>query len=93
MAFGHLLLEQGKVKQAAEAFAASTLQFEAAVVLLMEAGDKLALQRYLQLRLDALSPKHKPQRTLLATWLLEVFLDRLALLDGGWPARPARAAG
>ena len=48
----------------------------------MQCGDKLALQAFLTEKLSQLQPHHKPQRVLLATWKLEVMLDRLSLLHG-----------
>ncbi len=67
---------------AAAAYARSDTRFEPAVIAVMQCGDKLALQAFLSEKLSQLLPRHKPQRVLLATWKLEVMLERLSLLHG-----------
>lgn len=75
-------MKLGQHQAAAAAYARSDTRFETAVIAVMQCGDKLALQAFLTEKLSQLQPHHKPQRVLLATWKLEVMLDRLSLLHG-----------
>lgn len=50
--------------------------FEELALRLMDAGEPAALEAFLQARLDTLGPADAAQRTMVATWLLELLLDR-----------------
>ena len=43
----------------------------------MEQKDRPSLKKYLLLKLGSLSIKKKAQRTLLGTWLTEIYLDEI----------------
>lgn len=78
-------------KQAEEAFAKGDLEasaalwarcshvagprFEEVTLRLIRTGDRGALSTYLLRKLDNLPRSERPQRTMLATWLLELYLD------------------
>ncbi len=44
----------------------------------INAGEKAALQLYLSYKLRALKPEDKTQKTILCTWLTEMYLEQLA---------------
>lgn len=43
----------------------------------MEQGSRSALKTYLLHKLDSLPPQKKAQRSLLCTWLTEIYLDKI----------------
>jgi len=75
----------GDVAAAAEAFARTSRPFEDTCLRLLSGGHRAALRAYLSIKLDGLgsSPSAAPQRTILSSWLLEMYLDRLNLLGAG----------
>lgn len=73
----------GRYDQAAVAFAETRRPFEELCLKFVNAGARLALRRYVQLRLRRLGGVDGAamQRTLLATWLVEQYLDALNSLQ------------
>lgn len=53
------------------------MNLEEVSVKFIEKGEKIALKEYLLLKLQKFSPKDKIQITLLATWIMEIFLGLL----------------
>ena len=83
------LFASGKVVKAAAVYARTRRPFEELCLKFINAGARPALKKYLLQRLSMLGPQDKLQRTILATWLCEQYLDELnalqtpAALNGG----------
>ena len=58
-------------------YALTQLSLEEITLQFMEQKARPALKRYLLLKLGNLSIKQKAQRTLLGTWLTEIYLDEI----------------
>lgn len=58
-------------------YAQTSLSLEEISLLLMENGCRGALKTYLLRKLDLLPAQKKAQRTLLCTWLTEIYLDEI----------------
>lgn len=79
---GDRAYEEGKYIQAAQAYAQSFARtFEEVVLRLLDVDARDALRYYLVSRLERLRKSDTTQRTLLATWLVEMYLGKLDDLD------------
>ena len=58
-------------------YAGTQLSLEEITLQFMEQKARPALKKYLLLKLGNLSMKQKAQRTLLGTWLTEIYLDEI----------------
>ena len=58
-------------------YAQTSLSLEEISLMLMENGCRGALKTYLLRKLDLLPTQKKAQRTLLCTWLTEIYLDEI----------------
>lgn len=76
-------MRSGRYLIAAELFAETPSPFEEVVLQLMEVGGGEPLRAYISGKLSRLSPSsHKAQRTMLSTWLAELYLCALDKADG-----------
>ena len=73
--YADYLFNQGKTIEAADAYAQSEKSFEEISLKLME--DRSALQKYIESKLAGLGSDMNAQRTLLSTWLVEIYLDNI----------------
>ena len=73
--YADYLFNQGKTIEAADAYAQSEKSFEEIALKLM--GDRKALQTYIESKLAGLPSDMNAQRTLLSTWLVEIYLDNI----------------
>ena len=73
--FADFLYESNEKVQAAEAYGNSEYPFEGIALKLID--DHKALQRYIETKLKNLSTDMNAQRTLLSTWLVEIYLDNI----------------
>lgn len=69
------LYSQGKIIEAAEAYALSENSFESMALKLHT--DSLALLKYLETKLLTLSADMNAQKTMLSTWLLEIYIENI----------------
>lgn len=77
-----LYFAQGKFIQSAQIYAQSTSKpFESVVLQFVEVDERDALRYYLSARLERSKKTELTQRMMLATWLLEIYLDKLNQLD------------
>lgn len=58
-------------------YALTQLSLEEIALQFMDKGARPALKVYLLKKLDEVPPKKKAQRTLLCTWLTEIYLDEI----------------
>lgn len=72
---------QGRYEDAAIVFSRSRLSFEQVTLKFMQINKKEALKLFLRRKLDSLSPKDLTQRTMLSTWLTELYLNELGNLN------------
>jgi hypothetical protein len=76
--------EQGRYEDAAIVFSQSYLSFEQVTLKFMQINKKDALKLFLLRKLETLSKEDSTQKTMLSTWLTELFLNELGnLSDGG----------
>ena len=73
--YADYLFASGRSIEAAEAYVRSEKSFEEITLKLM--SNREALQRYIEAKLKLLPSEMRSQRTLLATWLLEIYLDNI----------------
>ncbi|ORX53539.1 hypothetical protein DM01DRAFT_1046133 [Hesseltinella vesiculosa] len=73
--------EQKRYQMSAQFFAESTMPFEHVTLQFIEQDEMDALRVYLSHKLDRLQKKDRSQKTMLATWLVELYLSKLDSLD------------
>lgn len=73
--YADYLFNHGKTIEAADAYAQSEKSFEEIALKLME--NRSALQKYIESKLLGLGNDMNAQRTLLSTWLVEIYLDNI----------------
>ena len=73
--YGDFLYTQGKTVEAAEAYALSEYSFEETALKLR--SDNAALQKYLETRLKLCPSDMNTQKTLLSTWLVEIYIENI----------------
>jgi hypothetical protein len=79
---GDSFFKEGRHIQAAQCYSQSfTRTFEQVVLKFLDANAKDALRYYLVVRLERLRKSDVTQRTLLATWLVEIYLSKLDQLE------------
>lgn len=81
VAYGEYSLEQKDYMKAAQLLGTSSKSFESVALNFMEAKQYNALLLYLSTRLKGLNKTSKLQRTLLASWILELYMEKLNTLD------------
>merc|ERR1711959_806782 len=69
--------EQGDYVTAAQIYAQSPRSFEEVALKLVRVGNREALIKFLIEKLRSMRENAKIQRTLICTWLTELFLDQL----------------
>ena len=77
------LMARGQYVKAASYYAKATesTRFEEVALKFVELGQQDALRTFLLARLDRLGADARSQKTLLATWLTELYLDRINRLE------------
>lgn len=78
---GDHLINQGKYMDAAMVLGKSTKAFEDVALGFIDKGEQDALRKYLLVKLSTLSKKAIMQRTMIASWLIELFMAKLNQLD------------
>lgn len=78
---GDHLMAQGRFAEAAVVLGRSTKAFEDVALSFIDQGQQDALRRYLLVKLGSLPKKAIMQRTMVASWLVELFMSKLNQLD------------
>ncbi|KAA8909608.1 hypothetical protein TRICI_004443 [Trichomonascus ciferrii] len=81
MAYGEELLRRGNYLGAARYLGVSSRPFESAALIFIENKQLDALEQYLSVKLDTVNKGSKMQRTIIASWMIELFMERLNSLD------------
>ncbi len=75
------LLNEGKFSRAAELYATTSLPVDQVALLFIDLEQRDSLRTYLLGKLDTLRKGSEMQKTMLATWLLELYMNKLNALD------------
>ncbi|KAI7371687.1 hypothetical protein KC354_g375 [Hortaea werneckii] len=78
---GDHLINQGRFMDAASVLGKSTKAFEDVALSFIDHGENDALRKYLLVKLGTLPKKAVMQRTMVASWLIELFMAKLNQLD------------
>ncbi|EAL21567.1 hypothetical protein CNBC6050 [Cryptococcus deneoformans B-3501A] len=78
---GDYLFEQGRYIQSAQCYSQTNRSFEYVTLRFIDADERDALRIYLSERLNRLDKKQRTQRMMLATWLIEIFLNKWNALE------------
>lgn len=78
---GDHIMDQGRFDEAAVVLGRSTKPFEDVALIFIDKGEQDALRKYLRTKLENFKKDFKMQRTLLASWLVELYMAKLNQLD------------
>ena len=81
MASGDYLISTGQYIEAAEIYGKSSQPFEQVALTMIDHGQHDALRYYLLAKINAYSKSYATQRTMIASWLIEIFMSKLNSLD------------
>ncbi|KAJ4402764.1 tethering complex subunit [Didymella pomorum] len=80
-ASGDYLVGKGQYLEAAAVYGRSTKPFEQVALTFIDQGEQDALRKYLLTKLSTLKKTSLMQRTMVATWLIELYMAKLNTLD------------
>jgi vacuolar protein sorting-associated protein 18 len=80
-ASGDYLVGKGQFMEAAAVYGRSTKPFEQVALTFIDNGEQDALRKYLLTRLSTMKKSATMQRIMLGTWLVELFMAKLNVLD------------
>jgi hypothetical protein len=80
-ASGDYLVTKGQYLEAAAVYGRSTKPFEQVALTFIDQGEQDALRKYLLTKLSTLKKTSQMQRTMVATWLVELYMAKLNTLD------------
>lgn len=80
-ASGDYLVSKGQYLEAAAVYGRSTKPFEQVALTFIDQGEQDALRKYLLTKLSTLKKTSQMQRTMVATWLIELYMAKLNTLD------------
>ncbi|ORY16122.1 Pep3/Vps18/deep orange family-domain-containing protein [Clohesyomyces aquaticus] len=80
-ASGDYLVGKGQYLEAATVYGRSTKPFEQVALTFIDKGEQDALRRYLLTKLSMLKKSTVMQRVMVATWLVELYMAKLNILD------------
>jgi hypothetical protein len=80
-ASGDYLVGKGQYMEAAAVYGRSTKPFEQVALAFIDNGEQDALRKYLLTKLATLKKASIMQRTMVATWLIELYMAKLNILD------------
>lgn len=80
-ASGDYLVAKGQYMEAAAVYGRSTKPFEQVALTFIDNGEQDALRKYLLTKLTALKKSSIMQRTMVGTWLIELYMAKLNILD------------
>ena len=80
-ASGDYLSEKGQYLEAAKIWGRSSKAFEEVCLTLIDRGEEDALRKYLMTKLSTYKKSSQMQRTMIACWLIQIFVAKLNVLD------------
>lgn len=80
-ASGDFLVQKNKYMEAAAVYGRSTKPFEQVALTFIDNGEQDALRKYLDTKLANLKKTSAMQRTMVASWLVEIYMSKLNSLD------------
>lgn len=80
-AYGEYALDKKDYIKAAELLGSSSKPFESVALAFLDAHEYEPLQVYLAQKLKRLSKHHAMQKTILACWMVEIYMERLNVID------------
>jgi len=80
-ASGDYLVSKGQYSEAAVVYGRSSKPFEDVAIEFIDKGDSDALRKYLVTKLSTLKQAAIMQRTMVATWIVELYMAKLNILD------------
>lgn len=80
-ASGDYLVKKGQYMEAATVYGRSSKAFEDVAITFIDAGESDALRKYLLTKLSTLKQAATMQRTMLAAWIVELYMAKLNILD------------
>ena len=80
-ASGDYLVEKGHFMEAAGVYGKSSKPFEEVALILIDGERRDALRKYLLTKLTGYKRSSYMQRTMIASWLIEIFMERFNALD------------
>ena len=81
MASGDYLISKGQYIEAANLYGKSSQPFEQVALTFIDHGQHDALRRYLLTKIATYAKSSATQRTMVASWLVEIFMSKLNALD------------
>ena len=81
MASGDHLISKGQYSEAAKVYGKSSRPFEQVALTFIDQGHHDALRLYLQTKMTAYRKTSIMQRTMIASWLVELFMSKMNALD------------
>lgn len=81
MASGDHLISKGQYLEAANVYGKSSRPFEQVALTFIDHGEQDALRRYLLTKIATYRKSFIMQRTMIASWLVEIFMSKLNSLD------------
>ena len=81
MASGDHLISVGRYHEAANVYGRSSRPFEQVALMFIDHDERDALRRYLMTKIDFYPKISVTQRTMIASWLIEIFMSKLNSLD------------
>lgn len=81
MASGDHLISKGRYLEAANVYGKSSRPFEQVALTFIDHGEQDALRRYLTTKIATYKKTSIMQRTMIASWLIEIFISKLNSLD------------
>ncbi|KAL8907388.1 MAG: hypothetical protein Q9207_001438 [Kuettlingeria erythrocarpa] len=80
-ASGDYLVKKQQFLEAASVYGKSSRSFEEVALTFIDHGEQDALRRYLLTKIATYKKTHVMQRTMVASWLVEIFMSKLNTLD------------
>ena len=81
VASGDYLIKKGRYVEAANVYGKSNRPFEQVALTFIDHGEQDALRRYLTTKIATYRKTSIMQRTMIASWLIEIFMSKLNSLD------------
>ena len=81
IASGDYLIGKGRYLEAANVYGKSSRPFEQVALTFVDHGEQDALRRYLTTKIATYKKSSIMQRTMIASWLIEIFMSKLNSLD------------
>ena len=81
MASGDYLIGRGRYLEAANVYGKSSRPFEQVALTFIDHGEQDALRKYLTTKIATYKKSSIMQRTMIASWLIEIFMSKLNSLD------------